>query len=183
MSWTKQDENFLIHLQEEINDLTDLYKQQYISNKNMLCKIYKIPTITMSSICSFLSVANYGYIEKDAKWVSLIVGLLNLLVSTLTIIENYKGIERITTLSEQTYKELTLLSNDISLCLSIEIEERFYKSGIEAINAFYNRFTNITKNSNILNENTHHHLYLSLEQKNIELKRIISKNDLGEIKI
>lgn len=165
-NWTHNDEEFLLKIHKECNVLIELYRNEYLYNNKRLC-FYKIPTIIISSLSGFLSVSNTGYTPKHLeKYISLIVGLLNLLVSTINVIEQFKGINNKVTLSIRLYHELIQLSNDISLTLTLDISERNYKNGIECVSKYYERFSTILKDTNILKNSYQNYLELNEINKN-----------------
>lgn len=164
--WTSEDEEFLLKLHQECNLLIEAYRTEYLTKNELLCH-YRIPTIILSTTSGFLSVSNAGYVPKHLeKYVSMIVGMLNLITSIINIIENFKGISNKVNLSDRLYHELLQLSNDISLTLSVPKNERNYKSGIECITKFYERYSSLVKEANILNNHYENFLELKIKSNN-----------------
>jgi len=100
------------------------YHTNYNKYKEMLQK-YRIPIIVLSSISGFLSISNSGYIPNEYnKWVSLVVGFSNLMVSLVSLIENFKKIDVTLTKSQDTYIAFKKINDEISIILRIPREER-----------------------------------------------------------
>ena len=179
MSWSSDDEKFLLLLHKECNVLIGAYKKQYFEKNHQLCN-YRIPTIILSSVSGFIAVSNAGYIDKEyEKYVSLLVGVINLITSTINVLEEFKRVSADMFLANKLYHELLQLSNDISLILSLPHNERQYKSGIEAISFFYERYSSIVKDANILRFEYENFLELKRVSSEVELKGKDDKDVIG----
>lgn len=177
-NWSIEDEKYLEKLHQECNVLIEAYRKEYLNKNHQLC-YYRIPTIVISSISGFLAIGNTGYINKEnEKYISLLVGTLNLFTSIINIIENFKQISSKVNLSNHLYHELLQLSNDIGLTLSIPKQERNYKSGIEAITKYYEKYSGLMKEASILNNQYEN--YLELKIKSYDKENNISSNIINE---
>ena len=122
--WNDSHEKGLYLLHKYSNEMYKKYHTNYNKYKEMLQK-YRIPIIVLSSISGFLSISNSGYIPNEYnKWVSLVVGFSNLMVSLVSLIENFKKIDVTLTKSQDTYIAFKKINDEISIILRIPREER-----------------------------------------------------------
>ena len=90
--WTNKHDEQLILIQKYSKQLFIEYHKTYIRYKKKL-EQYRIPIIIISAFIGFLSISNVGYIPiKYSVYVSLIVGIFNLIITIVTLIEQFKKI-------------------------------------------------------------------------------------------
>lgn len=146
LMWDKKHENILIILQKCSYDLYKNYHKNYVKYKQRLEK-YRIPIIIVSSISGFLSILNVGYVPAHTtKWISLIIGFFNLLITIISLIEHYKKIDDYMQNSLHSYHEFKKISDDISLILRKPPNERI-DDGFYSIKKYYEMFQTAVSNS------------------------------------
>jgi hypothetical protein len=122
--WNNNHEIILNNLLNNCHKFTKEYQKNFISLRSRLKK-YRIPIIIISSFGGFLSLANSGYVPPDFnKWVSLFVGFTNLLVTVISLIENFKKIDDTMNKSYLSYMNFKKLHDEISIVLKIPQQER-----------------------------------------------------------
>ena len=139
--WNKEHEYILESLQVSSLKLVKAYKMAYFQLKSRL-QWYRIPIIIISAIGGFLSISNSGYIPpKYNKWISLFVGFANLLVTIISLIENFKKIDVNVNGCFEAYINFQKLHDEISIIKRIPPEER-ENNGHETINKLFTRYEN-----------------------------------------
>ena len=151
-SWTDAHEEALYVIFKYSNLMYKKYHQSYIKSKQRLQK-YRIPIIIISSIAGFLSISNTGYIPDEyGKWISLMVGFFNLLVSLVSLIENFKQIDLTMNNSQSAYLAFKKINDNISLLLRTTRTER-KETGQDAVDKFFTLFENVLITAPILKNN------------------------------
>jgi hypothetical protein len=149
--WNDDHEKILLLLHNYANKLYKKYHTSYQWYRRKL-QYYRIPIIIMSSFAGFLSISNSGYIPLEYnKWVSLLVGFSNLLVTVISLIENFKKIDTNTNKSYISYINFKKLHNELSIVLRIPSNER-QDNGNTTVLAFFDKFEAILNESPVLNE-------------------------------
>jgi len=149
--WTASHDQLLILIQSYLNDLIDIYKNEYINYKNRLCK-YKMPTLIFSSTSGFLSITLLSYFNEEYhRLISLCIGTINLLTTIITLIENFKHINDNMILDDQLYHQSLELYNDIEVILKTDYEER-KDNGKNTLDIIYTKFKDIIKKSNLYDD-------------------------------
>lgn len=177
MRWSQKHEDTLILLHKYSNMLAQKYHDSYIEYKKTLYR-YRIPIIIISTFTGFISIANAGYFPSAwMKYVSLAVGLSNLVVSIISTIENLKKINENMNLSFSAHDKFRLLSNSISVTLRIPREQRD-SDGHTYIKTMFTEFQQTLSKAPILS--SHHKNLLELDslidiEKNTEE---IKNNDI-----
>lgn len=122
--WNNNHEIILNNLLNNCNKFTKEYQKNFISLRTRL-KTYRIPIIIISSFGGFLSLANTGYVPAEFnKWVSLFVGFTNLLVTVISLIENFKKIDDTMNKSHLSYMNFKKLHDEISIVMKMPQQER-----------------------------------------------------------
>jgi hypothetical protein len=171
--WNDDHEKILLLLHNYSNKLYKKYHTSYQWYRRKL-QYYRVPIIIMSSVSGFLSISNSGYIPIDYnKWVSLFVGFSNLLVTVISLIENFKKIDTNTNKSYISYINFKKLHNEISIILRIPANER-QDNGNTTVLAFFDKFEVILNDSPVLNEEVID--YLEFKDVKNNLNRINNQN-------
>jgi hypothetical protein len=122
--WNINHEVILNNLLNNCNKFTKEYQKNYLSLRGRL-KYYRIPIIVISSFGGFLSLANSGYVPPEFnKWVSLFVGFTNLLVTVISLIENFKKIDDTMNKSYLSYMNFKKLHDELSIVMKMPQQER-----------------------------------------------------------
>jgi hypothetical protein len=122
--WNDHHEKILKSLQKNSNKLYREYQKAHLKYKSKL-KLYRIPIIIMSSLSGFLSISNSGYIPIEYQpWISLLVGFVNLMVTLISLIENFKKIDVNVNKTYTSYTEFKKLHDEISIMLNTHTNER-----------------------------------------------------------
>lgn len=147
--WNEGHTKILKGLQQNSNKLYREYQKAHLKYKNKL-KIYRIPIIIMSSLSGFLSISNSGYIPIEYQpWVSLLVGFVNLMVTLISLIENFKKIDVNVNKTYSSYMEFKKLHDEISIMLTTPQNER-EGNGYDISMQFFNRYESYVSDAPIL---------------------------------
>lgn len=174
--WSQKHEDTLIVLHKYSNMLAQKYHDSYIEYKKTLYR-YRIPIIIISTFTGFISIANAGYFPTAwMKYVSLAVGLSNLVVSIISTIENLKKINENMNLSFSAHDKFRLLSNSISVTLRIPRHQRD-SDGHTYIKTIFAEFQQTLSNAPVLS--SHHKNLLELDSL-IDIEE--NSEDIEEVK-
>lgn len=155
--WNDKHESILQNLQKNSNKLYREYQKAHIVYKKKL-RLYRIPIIIMSGLSGFLSISNSGYIPSDyQQWISLFVGFVNLMVTIISLIENFKKIDVNVNKTYTSYMEFKKLHDEISLVLNTPQNERD-GNGYDVSLIFFNRYEAYIADAPILQKVIHDYL-------------------------
>ncbi len=147
--WNDNHEKILESLQKNSNRLFKEYQKAHLVYRKKL-RWYRIPIIILSGLGGFLSISNTGYIPLEFnKWVSLFVGFINLMLTIISLIENFKKIDVNVNKTYTAYSEIKKLHDDISLTLNTPRNER-NTNGYDAAVDFFNRYQTYVSDAPIL---------------------------------
>jgi hypothetical protein len=147
--WNDDHEKILESLQKNSNRLYKEYQKAHLEYRKKL-RWYRIPIIILSGLGGFLSISNTGYIPLEYnKWVSLFVGFINLMLTIISLIENFKKIDVNVNKTYTAYSEIKKLHDDISLTLNTPRNER-NTNGYDAAVDFFNRYQTYVSDAPIL---------------------------------
>lgn len=147
--WNDDHEKILFSLQQSTVKLSNEYQKAYFRYKSKL-QNYRIPIIIMSSIAGFLSISNSGYIPPEyGKWVSLLVGFSNLMVTVISLIENFKKIDVNLNKSYNAHINFKKLHDEITITLRLPINERD-DNGYNTINEYFTRYQTYVSDAPVL---------------------------------
>lgn len=144
--WNSSHNEILISMQKLNNKLYKEYQRVYLKYKYKLSS-YRLPTIILTAIAGFLSIANSGYVpSKYTKWVSLFVGLVATVVSIINAIEKMFGIDDTVITSYNSYRNFEQLHNEIAITSRIPVDER-EADGYTTVMNYEKRYHNIISNA------------------------------------
>ena len=91
-TWTHEHERILLILHKYANVQYKKYHETYNRYKKKL-GYYRIPIIIITGVMGLLSISNSSYIPREYNsFVSLAVGVTNVAVTTISLIEIFKEI-------------------------------------------------------------------------------------------
>lgn len=155
--WNERHESILKSLQMNSNKLYKEYQKAHLMYKKKL-RLYRIPIIIMSSFTGFLSISNSGYVPASYnKWVSMFVGFVNLMVTVISLIENFKKIDVNMNKTYSAYLEFKKLHDEISMVLNTPQNER-ENNGYDMANTFFARYEMYLNDAPILSKAIHDYL-------------------------
>lgn len=155
--WNDRHESILRSLQMNSNKLYKEYQKAHLVYKKKL-RLYRIPIIIMSSLGGFLSISNSGYVPISYnKWVSMLVGFVNLMVTVISLIENFKKIDVNMNKTYSAYLEFKKLHDEISMVLNTPQNER-ENNGYDMANTFFSRYEMYLNDAPILGKALHDYL-------------------------
>ena len=124
----------------------------------------------------FLSLANSGYVPTDYnKWVSLFVGFANLMVSVISLIENFKKIDDTMNKSYISYLNFKKLHDEISVVLKIPQQERD-NNGYDIVMNFFKKYELCLNDAPILKKLLKDALDINLNSISLDSDSVISSN-------
>ncbi len=152
--WNAYHEDILKGLQQNTNKLYREYQKAHLVYKKKL-RLYRIPIIIMSSLSGFLSISNSGYIPLDyQQWISLFVGFVNLMVTLISLIENFKKIDVNVNKTYSAYIDFKKLHDEISIMLNIAQDER-EGNGYDIAMQYFTRYETYITDAPILRKTIH----------------------------
>lgn len=155
--WNSHHHEILKSLLLNTNKLYKEYQKSHLRYKAKLQQ-YRIPIIVMSSFTGFLSISNSGYIPDNyTKWVSMIVGFTNLMITVISLIENYKKIDVNMNKCYTSYTSFKKLHDEIALLLKIPENER-ESNGYDTITDIFKRYELYLHEAIVLNKIIHDYL-------------------------
>ena len=166
--WTEKHEEQLIVIQKYSKQLFIEYHKAYIRYKKKL-EQYRIPIIIISALIGFLSISNAGYIPiQYSVYVSLIVGIFNLIITIVTLIEQFKKINETMNKSLNSYINFKKINDEISFILRTAIEER-EGNGNSIVKDYFQKFQLYYSESPVLNNLSEDLFNFNFTNKNNEL--------------
>ena len=182
--WNDEHDDIMKNLKRFTNFLSREYQQAYWKYRGRL-QIYRIPIIVMSSLSGFLSISNSGYIPPAYnKWVSLLVGFVNLMVTVITLIENFKKIDTHMNKSFSAHINFKQLHDEIAIMLKVPSIERS-ENGNDTISRFFTRYQAYLLDAPVIKKITNNLLECPLESRiiqDIEEKATTSSSTRGLLK-
>jgi hypothetical protein len=137
--WNEEHEEILISLQKSSFRMSKEYQKNHFKYKKRL-QWFRIPIIIISAMGGFLSLSNSGYIPPAYnKWISLFVGFSNLLVTIISLIENFKKIDTYVNGSYSAHLNFQKLHDEISLIKRIPPNERD-ENGYDTVNKLFTKY-------------------------------------------
>lgn len=176
INWNDGHEEQLILIQKYSKQLFIEYHNAYIRYKKKL-EQYRIPIIIISAFIGFLSISNAGYIPiKYSPYVSLIVGIFNLIITIVTLIEQFKKINETMNKSLNSYINFKKINDEISFILRTSVSER-ENNGNSSVKDYFQKFQLYYSESPVLNNLVDDVFNFSKNKPDIELNNIINNNN------
>jgi hypothetical protein len=184
--WNEEHENILVSLQKSSYKLSKEYQKAYFKLKTKL-QWYRIPIIIISAMGGFLSLSNSGYIPPAYnKWISLFVGFTNLMVTIISLIENFKKIDSRMNGSYSAHLNFQKLHDEISVLKRIPPNERD-ENGFATTNKLFVKYESFLIDAPVLKKlirddlgNDNYSEALTLKTNSIYIKND-TKNDTKNI--
>jgi len=149
--WNNNHEFILTNIVNNCSKFSKEHQKNYLSLRYRLKK-YRIPIIIISSMGGFLSLANSGYVPIDYnKWVSLFVGFTNLMVTVISLIENFKKIDDTMNKSYISYLNFKKLHDEVAIILKIPPNER-ESNGYDIVMKIYKKYELCLNDAPVLNK-------------------------------
>ena len=139
--WLHEEETFLAALKEASFNLSRDYSRLYEKLKHTYGR-FKIPSIVIGSISGTASFGTSTFPENYQRWVSIIVGVLNITLACVAAIESFMQVGNQMGASLQTANDLRTLFQDVEVELSLPVCDR-ESSGIVFVRGVYHRFQKI----------------------------------------
>ncbi len=185
--WNDEHENILVSLQKSTFRLSKEYQKTYFKYKKSL-QWYRIPIIIISAIGGFLSLSNTGYIPPAYnKWISLFVGFSNLLVTIISLIENFKKIDTFVNGTYSAHLNFQKLHDEISLISRIPPNER-EENGYDTVNKLFVQYESYLIEAPVLSKlikddlgNDEFNEDGTLKSKELSQKKLTTLGDLKKI--
>jgi len=176
INWNDGHEEQLILIQKYSKQLFIEYHNAYIRYKKKL-EQYRIPIIIISAFIGFLSISNAGYIPiKYSPYVSLIVGIFNLIITIVTLIEQFKKINETMNKSLNSYINFKKINDEISFILRTSVNER-ENNGNSSVKDYFQKFQLYYSESPVLNNLVDDVFNFNKNKPDIELNNIINNNN------
>jgi hypothetical protein len=138
-SWTPEHERILLMLHKYANIQYKKYHETHIRYRKKLA-YYRIPIIIITGIMGLLSISNSAYIPiKYRIYVSLLVGISNVVVTIISLIETFKKIDATKAQALESYITYKQISDELSLILRLPRCER-NDTGIATIKKYFKIF-------------------------------------------
>lgn len=146
LSWTKDIETILNHINKNADYLQEEHRKLYLSLKNQLY-YYRIPIIIFSSINSVFSVGLTTYVPQTTT--SVINCLISLGCACVSAIELFIGINKSMETSLVAYHGYKLLTVKISTCLKLSRANRELE-GVPFLKEIVNEYNKLLEQSLVI---------------------------------
>jgi hypothetical protein len=143
--WNNEEIAYLEQLNKLCQTQSQRYKEVYDRYRSLQAKL-KIPVIIMSSLAGVASFGTQTFPEDGQRWVSIIVGGVNIIISIMNAIEAYYTYQQIIEKALKTCSELKKLSDEITLELSLPPSER-ETTGVLLCRKAYGEYESIMQNA------------------------------------
>jgi hypothetical protein len=178
ITWTDKHEEQLLIIQKYSKQLFVEYHNAYIRYKKKL-EQYRIPIIIISALIGFLSISNAGYIPiKYSVYISLIVGIFNLIITIVTLIEQFKKINEIMHKSLNSYINFKKINDEISFILRTSVDER-ESNGNTIVKDYFQKFQLYYSESPVLNNLSEDLFNFNFNNINTDLKNKNNDNNIN----
>ena len=144
--WSKDIENILDNLLENINTLQAEHKHLYIQLQSNLI-FFRIPLIILSSLNSVFSVGLNTYVDQSL--VSTINCLISLICACISSVELFLNINKNMETTLQSYHGYKLLGIKISSCRKLDRDHR-EKNALGFMNDCISEYKNLLEQSVVL---------------------------------
>lgn len=166
MLWYDTEEEYLLHMQEVCNILSQKYMNLYIVTHRKQTKL-RLPAIILSSCSGVASFGSSGFSAKTMKAITIAVGIVNVGIAILQTYESYLKIADIVSKSLATSQSLKKLADDIQCETFIPIEDRS-SNGVTFLRDCYSRYQAILDQAPPMEELTNAKLLRMRLSKEIE---------------
>jgi hypothetical protein len=173
MLWYEKEEEYLLHMQEICNILSQKYMNLYIVTHRKQTKL-RLPAIILSSCSGVASFGSSGFSQSAMKSISIVVGIVNVGIAILQTYESYLKIADIVSKSLATSQALKKLSDDIQCETYIPIEDRSC-NGVTFLRDCYSRYQAILDQAPPMEELTNAKLLRMRLSKEIEKHNMTQK--------
>ena len=136
--WYDKEEKFLRNLCKVSNELSDTYMILYKDSHRKQTRL-RLPAIVLSSLSGVASFGTASFPSAFQKYVSIVVGLINVCIAMIQTYESYIKIADIVSRALTVSTSLKKLSDDIKCELSIPIENR-QTNGITFLRDCFSRY-------------------------------------------
>jgi len=121
--WFDKEEDYLKYLQQLSQHLSERYMDLYKKTYSKQTKL-RLPAIILSSFSGVASFGNTSFPQDYQKYVSIIVGLINITIAMIQTYESYLKIADTVSKSLTVSTNLKKLADDIYCEMFIPIEDR-----------------------------------------------------------
>jgi hypothetical protein len=121
--WLREEEDYLRGLHDLCLELAVAYQKLYNTHKRLQTQ-FRIPAIVLSSLTGTASFGTTSFPRGMQRWVSIVVGLVNIGIAILASIETYLKLGELVSHSLNASSQLHRLADDIMLELSMPAENR-----------------------------------------------------------
>lgn len=136
--WYDKEEKFLRNLCKVSNELSETYMILYKDSHRKQTRL-RLPAIVLSSLSGVASFGTASFPSALQKYVSIVVGLINVCIAMIQTYESYIKIADIVSRALTVSTSLKKLSDDIKCELSIPIENR-QTNGITFLRDCFSRY-------------------------------------------
>jgi len=170
--WLKAEEMYLNTLRDTCDELRSEYLQIYNLNKNRLYQL-KLPAIVMSSVAGFISFGSANF-DTRIRTINIVTGVISLTVGILNTVETFFGLNITMVSAKATSLALQMLSQKITLELSLDACHRSM-NGILFVRDAFNEFEMILKESVPIYKSK------QAQDKILQMNKRMSSNNSSEI--
>lgn len=148
--WLKEEEDYLKIVSQVCIELSKKYHKVYFLRKNVLTKL-KMPAIIIGSFTGVASFGTTTFPKEAQRWVSIVVGVVNICIATLNTLESFFKVGEEMTSAQTTYEQLRKLAEDIEKELCLPYDDR-PTSGIQFLRETYTRYQQIINSAPVLDD-------------------------------
>ena len=191
--WYREEELYLDDLHRSCVELSNIYQKLYLENLRQQTR-YRIPAIVLSSLSGVASFGTQTFPEDARIWVSISVGIVNIIISIMNTIEAYLNLGEKIAKSRNAAIVFKKIADDITCELSIPIKDREtngiiflrecfvrYQQTLEAspsITNTYNENNNDDDNTNLNTSST-----LNRSMSIMGINNMNNMNNMNKVKV
>jgi hypothetical protein len=150
--WREEDERYLQTIKKSCVELSKDYHIVYFNLKVTQAR-FKIPAIIIGSFTGVASFGTSTFPESYHKWISVVVGLINVIIALLNTLESFLKIGEELSASHSASKQFRKLAEDIDRELSVDLATK-QTSSITLLRDAYTRYQQIIGHSPVLLKHT-----------------------------
>lgn len=140
-AWVEDEEIYLKKLQSTCDALSKYFLRRFKHHRSIQGK-FRLPAIVLSSVSGVASFGTTTFPKSVQKWVSVVVGGVNIIIAILNTVEAYMKIADMLAKALTAHVALKKLADDIQCEISIPVEDR-QMNGIVFLRDSYARYQQI----------------------------------------
>jgi hypothetical protein len=179
--WREEEVKYLQTLENSCIELSREYHNIYFERKTSQNR-FKIPAIIVGSFTGVASFGSSTFPPNFQKWVSILVGLINVSIAILNTLESFLKLGEELNASRSASEQLKKLAEDINRELALEISTR-QTSGVIFLRDSYTRYQQILSTAPVLSKYVSYLVEPDQEKQSLtqRVKAVLSRQKTSKI--